>query len=263
VGGLVAQGRKVSAVVLEDATEMTGINDRRALWQVEKVLQARVNEDLMMKGVTLRDPGSTYIDNRSQIANDVTIEGGCYITRSKIGSGAYLESAVRLNESTVGERTKIKQGSYLESSQIGAECSVGPYAHLRPGSVLEREVKIGNFVELKKSHMGEGSKASHLSYIGDAEVGKNVNLGCGFITCNYDGGPNKHKTIIEDDVFVGSDSQVVAPVRIGKGSYVASGSTITQDVPPDSLSLSRGRQTTKVGYASKLKARKSVPKASK
>ena len=130
---------------------------------------------------------------------------------------------------------------------------MGPYAHLRPESRLESNVKIGNFVELKKSVMGEGAKASHLSYIGDAEIGKNVNLGCGFITCNFDGGPKKHKTIIEENVFVGSDSQVIAPVRIGAGSYVASGTTVTSDVPAESLVISRVRQVTKPGYARKYR----------
>src|SRR5262249_23015330 len=144
----------------------------------------------------------------------------------------------------VGEGTHLKQGSYIEQSQIGQHCSVGPYAHLRPENKLSDKVKIGNFVEVKKSTFGPGSKASHLSYIGDAEIGREVNLGCGFITCNYDG-QKKHKTVIKDNVFIGSDSQTVAPVTIGQDSYVASGTTVTEDVPPQSLVISRGKQVTK------------------
>jgi bifunctional UDP-N-acetylglucosamine pyrophosphorylase/glucosamine-1-phosphate N-acetyltransferase len=145
----------------------------------------------------------------------------------------------------------LKPGCYIEDSVIGEQCVLGPYAHLRPGTVLKKKVKIGNFVELKKATMDDGSKASHLSYIGDAEVGKEVNIGCGFITCNYNG-ITKEKTIIEDNVFVGSDSQTVAPVTIGKGSYVASGTTVTKNVPPDSLVISRGRQTVRPGYAKRF-----------
>jgi bifunctional UDP-N-acetylglucosamine pyrophosphorylase/glucosamine-1-phosphate N-acetyltransferase len=153
----------------------------------------------------------------------------------------------------------IRQGSYLVEAKVGRATSVGPYAHLRPDTVLGEQVRIGNFVEVKKSRIATGSKASHLSYIGDAEVGKNVNIGCGFVTCNYDG-VNKHKTVIEDDVFIGSDSQTVAPVKIGRGSYVASGTTVTDDVPKDSLVLSRGVQVTKEGYAKRYQKEKSKKK---
>ncbi|NBV51663.1 bifunctional UDP-N-acetylglucosamine diphosphorylase/glucosamine-1-phosphate N-acetyltransferase GlmU, partial [bacterium] len=142
-------------------------------------------------------------------------------------------------------------GSYLEGSTVGKESQVGPYAHLRPESRLSKGVKIGNFVEVKKSVIGEDSKASHLSYIGDAEIGKNVNLGCGFITCNYDG-KKKHKTVIEDGAFVGSDTQVVAPLTIGAGSYIASGSTLTKNVPPESLAVGRSKQVNKEGYAKRF-----------
>jgi bifunctional UDP-N-acetylglucosamine pyrophosphorylase/glucosamine-1-phosphate N-acetyltransferase len=167
-----------------------------------------------------------------------------------------IESQCHIYDSEINKSSVIKQGSYLEESKVGEGSHVGPYAHLRPGTELQKDVKIGNFVEVKKSTIGEGSKASHLSYIGDAEIGKNVNLGCGFITCNFDGGPVKHKTIIEDEVFVGSDSQTVAPVRLGKGSYVASGTTVTEDVPPDALAMSRGPQNNREGVAARLRARK-------
>jgi len=238
VGMLTTAPGGVGALRLDDAREMTGVNDRLALSEVERILQARVNRALMLSGVTMRAPETTFVDPHSRISPDVVIEGGCTIV-----------------DSTIGRGTHLKQGSYVESSSIGEDCSIGPFAHLRPGSRLEAGVKIGNFVEVKQSVMGPGSKASHLAYIGDAEVGADVNLGCGFITCNYDGF-KKHKTVIEDGVFVGSDSQTVAPVRLGRGSYVASGTTVTRDVPAGALALSRGRQENKEGYADKLKKRK-------
>jgi len=227
---------------IENAEEMLGINDRLALADVEKKVQTKVNKHWMLEGVSMRDPESIWIEPGCQFGKDITIEGPAVIRGSTVRDGVY-----------------IKSGCYIEGSELHEGVNIGPYAHLRPGSVLEKNVKIGNFVEVKKSRMGEGAKASHLSYIGDADIGKNVNLGCGFITCNYDG-INKFKTTIEDDVFVGSDSQTVAPVTIGKGSYVASGTTVTKDVPPDSLALARTKQENKVGYASRLKARQKKPK---
>lgn len=250
---LVREGKRVEAVLMADPHQMTGINDRSALAEVEKLLRDRVNARLLASGVSLQDPESTWIDAACEIAPDVRIESGCQIVASRVETGCVLESGCRLVGCQVGKASYIKQGSYLENSVVGPQCSIGPYAHLRPGSVLQAGVKIGNFVEIKQSTLGEGAKASHLAYIGDAIIGKEVNLGCGFITCNFDGGPKKHQTIVEDGVFIGSDSQTVAPVRIGKGSYVASGSTVTEDVPADSLVISRGRQTTKPGYAKKYK----------
>jgi bifunctional UDP-N-acetylglucosamine pyrophosphorylase / glucosamine-1-phosphate N-acetyltransferase len=247
---LVGEGRKVLTVPLADPRDMMGINDRYCLSQVESLLQARTNQRFMMNGVSMMNPASTFIDPRCKIATDVTIEPDCFLIRSVIESNVVIEAGCRIIDSHVGTGSHLKQGCVIEKSQIGAQCAIGPFAHLRPESQLRSNVKIGNFVEIKKSTIGKGSKASHLSYIGDAEVGEDVNLGCGFITCNYDGA-EKHVTVIENDVFVGSDSQTVAPVRIGRGSYVASGSTITEDVPADSLALSRGRQVTKSGYGKK------------
>lgn len=254
-GWLHSKGKKVGTFSIEDSRETAGINDREALWHVERLLQERVNRELMLAGVTLHDPESIFIDPKCEIAEDVEIEGGCRILRARIERGVRIESHCRIEGAIIKEGAHVKQGSCIEESEIGVDCSVGPYAHLRPGTVLSKGVKIGNFVELKKASLGEGSKASHLSYIGDAKIGAGVNLGCGFITCNYDGRA-KHETVIEDDVFVGSDSQTVAPVTIGRGSYVASGSTVTEDAPPESLIISRGRQVTKAGYASKYKATK-------
>ena len=248
---LVKEKQKVIGVLFEDSEETLGINDRVALAQAEKVLQKRVNEFHMENGVTLQGGDDIWIDTHSQIASDVIIENGCRIRKSKIGESSRIEAHSRVNDSQIGIQVKIKQGSVVEESKIGDHTSIGPYAHLRPGSSMGKEVKIGNFVEIKKSTFKDGAKASHLSYIGDAEIGAEVNLGCGFITCNYDGA-NKHKTVIEDGVFVGSDSQTVAPVTIGAKSYVASGTTVTKNVPPESLVISRGKQVTKLGYAKRF-----------
>jgi bifunctional UDP-N-acetylglucosamine pyrophosphorylase/glucosamine-1-phosphate N-acetyltransferase len=163
----------------------------------------------------------------------------------------------------VGDESHLKAGCVCESSVIGEQVQLGPYAHLRPDSVVESQAKIGNFVELKKTRIGENTSVAHLSYLGDAEVGRRVNIGCGFVTCNFDGrvidGSRKHQTVIEDDVFMGSDCQTVAPVRVGKGSYVASGSTITEDVEPEALAIARSRQVNKPGYATQLKAAQTKP----
>ncbi len=250
---LAAGNRRVEGIPLDDPTEMMGINDRIALAQVESALQERVNRAWMLRGVTIESPATVFIDTRSQLLPDSRIEGGCRILRTSIAARTVVEAGCRLIDSRVGEGCTIKQGSYLESAEVGPRTSVGPYAHLRPGTVLAEDVKIGNFVEVKKSTLGPGTKASHLAYIGDAQVGRDVNLGCGFITCNLGIGPGKNRTVIEDRVFIGSDSQAVAPVRIGSGSVVAAGTTVTEDVPPDSLVLSRGRQVTKPGYAEKLR----------
>jgi bifunctional UDP-N-acetylglucosamine pyrophosphorylase/glucosamine-1-phosphate N-acetyltransferase len=162
-----------------------------------------------------------------------------------------------LKDVIVGEEVNIKVGTVAEQSQIGSQAQIGPYAHLRPDSIVGVRVKIGNFVELKKTKIDDDTSVAHLSYLGDAEVGKNVNIGCGFVTCNFDGrvvqGQRKHRTIIEDNVFMGSDCQVVAPARIGQGAYVASGSTVTEDVPSGALAIARARQTNKLGYAQKLR----------
>jgi bifunctional UDP-N-acetylglucosamine pyrophosphorylase / glucosamine-1-phosphate N-acetyltransferase len=245
------KGSKVLGHLFPDFEEILGINDRMALSEAERVLQSRINEKWMREGVTLHHPATTKIDPRCQLAADTTVEPGVVLVNTKVGEGSHIEAFSRIENSTLENDVYIRQGSYINGALIGRAAVVGPYAHLRAGSELGPEVKIGNFVEVKKARFGSGSKASHLSYIGDAEIGQNVNLGCGFITCNYDG-VKKHKTIVEDEVFVGSDSQTVAPVRIGKGSYIASGSTITKDVPADSLALSRGRQIIKPGYAKKF-----------
>lgn len=248
-------GGVVQTSTLQDAAQMMGINDRMAAADVEGRLRAEINLEWMKKGVTIEDPEGTWIDALSKLGRDVRIESGCRILASTLADGVVVEAGSRITASEVGAGSIIKQGSYIERSKIGPDCQVGPYAHLRPDTALAARVKIGNFVELKKSTMGEGSKASHLSYIGDAEIGKDVNLGCGFITCNFDGGPKKHRTVIEDEAFIGSDSQMVAPVTIGRGAYVGSGSTITKNVPADALAVTRAPQQNREGYAARLRKR--------
>lgn len=252
VCALLSDKKSVHAITVEDPRDTQGINDRHDLLRVESILQKRVNHQLVDQGVTIREIHTTFIDPRCVIDPDVEIEGACTLINSVIKSGVKIESHSRIMNSMIGSGTVIKQGSHIEKSEIGDRCRVGPYARLRPGTVLKTDVTIGNFVELKESVMGSHSKASHLSYIGDAEVGQSVNLGCGFVTCNFDG-TSKHKTTIEDNVFVGSDSQTVAPVTIGKGSYIASGTTVTDNVPEESLVLGRVRQITKPGYAKKYR----------
>ena len=246
-------GKRVGAVVAPDPIEAVGVNSRAELATVEAEIQRRVVAKLMAEGVTFRNPNTVVIDSTVSIGADsvvypyVTIEG-----KTTIGARCVIEPSVHLVDVSVGDDVHLKTGTVAEDAAIGNDATVGPYAHLRPGTRLGKDVKIGNFVETKKAIFGEGAKASHLSYIGDAEVGADVNIGAGTITCNYDG-VNKNKTIIEDGAFIGSDTQLVAPVRVGKGAYVGAGTTITKDVPPESLALSRTPQRNIEGWAKKRK----------
>ncbi|WP_106495608.1 bifunctional UDP-N-acetylglucosamine diphosphorylase/glucosamine-1-phosphate N-acetyltransferase GlmU [Lentibacillus sp. Marseille-P4043] len=246
---------KVSAFLTPNHSETLGVNDRVALAQAEKIMKKRINENHMRNGVTIIDPDNTYIGPDVIIEQDVMIHPGSIITGSStIKTNAIIGPHTEITNCTVGEETVVKQ-SVAKDSQIGNRVQIGPYAHIRPEAQVGNEVKVGNFVEVKKSTIGDKSKVSHLSYIGDANVGSNVNVGCGTITVNYDG-KNKFLTTIEDEAFIGCNSNLIAPVTVGKGSYVAAGSTITKDVPGDSLSVARARQTNKEGYATKLKNRK-------
>jgi bifunctional UDP-N-acetylglucosamine pyrophosphorylase/glucosamine-1-phosphate N-acetyltransferase len=247
------RGQRVGAVVAHDPIEALGVNSRADLAQVDTEIQRRVVEKLMHEGVTFRNPSTVVIDSTVTIGADTviypfaTIEG-----TTRIGRDCVIEPGVHLINVQIADNVHIKTGTVAEDAIIEEEASVGPYAHLRPGSKLGRKVKVGNFVETKKAVFGEGAKASHLSYIGDAEIGAGVNIGAGTITCNYDG-VRKHKTILEDGVFIGSDTQLVAPVRVGRGAYIGAGSTITKDVPPGALSLSRTPQKTIEGWAERKK----------
>jgi bifunctional UDP-N-acetylglucosamine pyrophosphorylase/glucosamine-1-phosphate N-acetyltransferase len=254
VGVLLGRGKRIGTVIVDDPIETLGVDSRAQLAIAEAEIQRRVLDKLMREGVTFRNPSTVVIDSTVAIGADtvvypfVTLEG-----TTTIGRDCVIEPNVHLINVTIGNDVHVKTGTVADDAVIEDEALVGPYAHLRPGTRLGRHVKVGNFVETKKAVFGEGAKASHLSYIGDAEVGADVNIGAGTITCNYDG-VNKHKTVLEDGVFIGSDTQLVAPVRVGKGAYVGAGSTITKDVPPDALALSRVPQKVVEGWAVKRRA---------
>jgi bifunctional UDP-N-acetylglucosamine pyrophosphorylase/glucosamine-1-phosphate N-acetyltransferase len=236
--------KKIPVLCWPRLEELRGVNDPWELAQAGQFMNQRWVRYWALQGVKFIDPATTYVDVTVKLAEGVVVQ-----------PGVILRGATTIQAGAV-----LKAGSVIEDSQVGAEAQIGPYAHLRPGSHVGRRAKIGNFVELKKSVIGENTSVAHLSYVGDAEVGKNVNIGCGFVTCNFDGrmidGQRKHKTTIEDEVFLGSDCQAVAPVKIGRGAFVASGSTITEDVPPGDLAIARSRQVNKPGYARKLRQNK-------
>ena len=245
------QGETISAYVTSNFDETLGVNDRFALSQAEELMRARINERHMRNGVTIINPASTHISSEAIIGSDTIIKPGTIIEgKTVIGEDCVIGPNSHIVNTTIGDRTTIHSSVIIDST-VGNDTAVGPFAHLRPESSLGDKVKIGNFVEVKKSSLGNNSKVSHLSYIGDAEVGQNVNIGCGTITVNYDG-KNKFKTIIEDEVFVGCNSNLVAPVTLKEGSYVAAGSTITKEVPSDALAIARARQENKINYVSKL-----------
>lgn len=247
------QGKTCLAMTADDSDEIMGVNDRVQLAEAARILRRRINRDLMLGGVSIVDPDHSYIDADVIIGPDTVIHPNCSIGGGTIiGSGSVIENGVTITKCRIGDGCRIKAGSVLEDSQLCDDVVIGPMAHLRPGTVLKDRVKIGNFVETKKIVMGEGSKASHLTYLGDAEIGRDVNIGCGTITCNYDG-VNKHRTVVGDNVFIGSDVQLVAPVTVGRNSLVAAGTTVTADVPPDSLAISRVPQLNKAGWRLKKK----------
>jgi len=244
------KGEIVTAFQTDDFNETIGVNDRVALSEAEAIMRKRINETHMRNGVTIVDPLNTYIEASVTIKEDTIIYPGTTLAGTTvIGSDCILGPNTEINNCEVGNNTAIKQ-SVANDSSIGSHVNIGPFAHIRPASQIGDDVKIGNFVEIKKAELGKGSKASHLSYIGDAKVGSDVNVGCGTITVNYDG-KNKFLTTIEDGAFIGCNSNLIAPVHIGKGAYVAAGSTITDDVPTESLSIARARQVNKEGYKRK------------
>lgn len=252
---LKSQGEVVTAYQTDDFEETLGINDRVALAQAEKSMKRRINEVHMRNGVTIIDPDATYIGPDVEIGQDTIILSGTMITgKTKIGSECKIGPNSEIKDCQIGDQTVISH-SVAGDSQIGSQVNIGPFAHIRPQSAIQDEVKIGNFVEIKKSTFGKGSKASHLSYIGDAEVGNDVNIGCGSITVNYDG-KKKYLTKIGDGVFIGCNSNLVAPVSIEDGAYVAAGSTITRNVPGKALAIARARQENKEDYVQKLNLNK-------
>lgn len=235
--------------------DLRGVNDRHELAVAEAALRARIVEAHARAGVTVRDPAATYVGADVELAPDAVLEPGVTLRgRTRVGAGAHLDVGVVLTDVVVEEGARVLPYTVATDSRIGAGAQVGPFSHLRPGSDLGPEVHVGNFVETKKTRLGRGSKANHLAYLGDGQIGEGVNVGAGTIFCNYDG-VQKHTTTLEDGAFVGSDSQLVAPVTIGRNAYVATGTTVTRDVPPDALAISRTRQSNKDGYAARLRAR--------
>jgi len=250
----VAQGLRVAAVTLQEPVEGLGVNTRQQLAAAEQVVRQQIRERWLDAGVTMRDPGSVWIDAGVAIGKDAVLYPNVILEGDTvIGEQTTIHSGVRISDSMIGNNVEILDHCVLRESQVEDEAHLGPFAHLRPGAVMRRKAKIGNFVEMKKAVLGEGSKANHLTYLGDARIGKGVNIGAGTITVNYDG-VNKHQTVIEDHASVGSDTQLVAPVTIGAGAVVAAGTTVTQDVPPDSLAIARVAQVNRVGWVAKRRA---------
>jgi bifunctional UDP-N-acetylglucosamine pyrophosphorylase/glucosamine-1-phosphate N-acetyltransferase len=249
------------AVVEVPFEDVQGINDRADLARAEAILRRRINEAHLRAGVTLRDPQATYIDVGVTIGRDTEI-GPAVVLRGKtrIGARCRIEAGCVLTDVQVADGCLLRPYTVAQESVIGPGGQIGPFSHLRPATVLSEDAHIGNFVELKNTRVGSGSKANHLSYLGDAEIGSKVNVGCGTITCNYDGYA-KHRTVIEDGAFIGSDTQLVAPVRVGRGAVVGAGTTVTQDVPPGALATSRAPQQHHEGYAEKKRARVAAQKA--
>lgn len=259
IGILRASGEIVLGYQTKDAAESIGVNDRLALSEAEAHMRSRINRAHMLNGVTIIDPASTYIGAEVVIGADTVLYPGTILKgKTEIGENCIIGPSSEIEDSRVLDGAEIKQ-SVLNQAEVGARTTVGPFAYLRPGAVLGQEVKVGDFVEIKNATIGNGSKVSHLSYIGDASVGANVNVGCGAITVNYDG-YNKAKTEIGDDAFIGSNVNLIAPVTVGKGAYVVAGSTITRSVPDDDLAIARVRQENKEGYAVKIRARAKVKK---
>ncbi len=248
-----AARKKKLAEVSADFGETAGVNDREELACAARALRARINSAQMKNGVTLDDPETAFIEEGVQIGQDTQI-GPMVSLRgaSRIGKRVQIGQGCVIADSVIADETEVRPYSVMEGARIGARCIVGPFCRLRPGTELADSVRIGNFVETKKASIGRGSKANHLSYLGDAKIGAGVNIGAGTITCNYDG-VNKHVTVLEDNVFVGSDTQLVAPVTVKSGSYIGAGTTVTEDVPAMSLALSRSPQVIKEGWVAKKK----------
>ena len=234
--------------------EVLGGNTRAELADIDQHMRMAKCRQLMADGVTIFYPGTCVIDNDVEIAPDSVIDPYVQLLgKTKIGTGCRVRSYCVIRDSEIGDGVTVRPGCIMEGAQIRAGAIIGPYAHLRSGSEIGEGAHVGNFVETKKIRLGKGSKANHLTYLGDAEIGAGVNIGAGTITCNYDG-VNKHKTVIGDSVFIGSDSTLVAPIRVGNGSYVGAASCITEDVPEDSLAIGRSRQVVKEGWAREKRA---------
>lgn len=249
----VADQVAVEAVITDDEWQVAGVNSKQDLAAVERVYQQRRAVALLQAGVTLADPARIDIRGALTVGRDVEIDVGCIFEgQVKLGDGVKVGAYSILRDAIIGAGTQIAPYTHMDQVKVANDCRIGPYARLRPGTELANETHVGNFVELKNAQVDVGSKINHLSYVGDSSVGKHVNIGAGTITCNYDGA-NKFRTVIEDNAFIGSDSQLVAPVTIGAGATIGAGSTITKDAPAGELTLSRGRQTTIKGWKRPVK----------
>src|SRR5229473_1549934 len=252
--------KKVVAIKTSDGSEVLGSNTRTEMMVLDARLRLAKCRELLENGVTIFYPHTCVIDSDVEVGADTVIEPFVQLLGStKIGADCRIRSYSVIGNSVIGDRVTVKPGTIMEDSRIGAGAVLGPYSHLRPGSEVGEGAHVGNFVETKKIKLGRGSKANHLTYLGDTEIGEGVNIGAGTITCNYDG-IHKHTTIIEDGVFIGSDATLVAPVRIGKGAYVGAASCVTDDVPADSLALGRSRQIVKEGWAKEKREKMKVLK---
>ena len=248
------KGLRVDGLCLDSADELRGVNSRVDLAELSQIVRQRKNRLLMMGGVTLEDPATTFVDIDVTVGPDTVLGPGVRLEgRTVVGERCRIHAGSRLTNVTMADDAVVLDYSVIVESSVGQGAQVGPMAHVRPQSVIGAGARVGNFVELKKTSLGTGSKASHLSYLGDATIGKGVNIGAGTITCNYDGDA-KHQTVIEDGVFIGSDSQLIAPVTVGKDAYVGAGSSITKDVPAGSLAVARAHQVVKPDWATKRKA---------
>jgi bifunctional UDP-N-acetylglucosamine pyrophosphorylase/glucosamine-1-phosphate N-acetyltransferase len=250
-------GRTVETVTVSNPDEIRGINSRRELAAVSSIVRHEKAAQLMDAGVTIEDPDTAYIDNDVTIGPDTILHPCVFLEgRTTIGSGCEIHSGARIVDSQIGDRVTVLNHSVIAGSRVESDASVGPFAHLRTGSDVREGARVGNFVEMKKTVLGSGSKAGHLSYLGDATIGAKVNIGAGTITCNYDGA-RKNQTVIGDGAFIGSDTQLIAPVTVGNGAYVGSGTTIREDVPEGSLAVSAGKQRNIEGWVDKKKKVKS------
>jgi bifunctional UDP-N-acetylglucosamine pyrophosphorylase/glucosamine-1-phosphate N-acetyltransferase len=250
------RGLAVETITLDDGREILGVNSRRELADVAAILRERKNDELMASGVTLIDPASAWIGPDVTIGADTIIHPNVYLEgRTRIGSGCEIHAGVRVIDSTVDDGVVINNYCVIAESHVASGARLGPFAHIRPQSDVGEGAHVGNFTELKKTRLGKGSKANHLSYLGDATIGEKVNIGAGTITCNYDG-THKHQTIIEDGAFIGSDTQLIAPVTVAKGAYVGTGTTIRENVPSGALAVSAGKQRNIEGWVEKKRQRR-------